>query len=167
MSQLSIGGVAVRYASTTLLSNVTFTVERGEKWGVVGRNGSGKTTLFNLITGDLEPTSGSVSKQAGLRIALLDQHRDFGAAESVWDAAALAYADLFALEKDIHEQGHRLAELGDKVTPEILQRYADDLERFEHLGGYQAHARVDAVLQGLGFDPEAAKTTPVRVLSGG
>ncbi|MGB7211176.1 MAG: ABC-F family ATP-binding cassette domain-containing protein [Gemmatimonadales bacterium] len=167
MSQLSIGGVAVRYASTTLLSDVTFTVERGEKWGVVGRNGSGKTTLFNLITGDLTPTAGSVSRESRLRIALLDQHRDFGNAESVWDAAALAYADLFALERDIHAQGHRLAELGDKCTPEILQKYSDDLERFEHQGGYQAHARVDAVLQGLGFDPEAAKTTPVHVLSGG
>jgi ATP-binding cassette subfamily F protein 3 len=167
MSQLSIGGVAVRYASTTLLSDVTFTVERGEKWGVVGRNGSGKTTLFNLITGDLEPTAGSVSRESRLRIALLDQHRDFGTAASVWDAAALAYADLFALERSIHAQGHRLAELGDTVTPEVLQRYADDLERFEHQGGYQAHARVDAVLQGLGFDPEAARTTPVHVLSGG
>ncbi|HWA41384.1 MAG TPA: ABC-F family ATP-binding cassette domain-containing protein, partial [Gemmatimonadales bacterium] len=110
---------------------------------------------------------GSVSRQAGLRIALLDQHRDFGGAQNVWDAAALAYAELFKLEKEIEAQGHRLAELGDACTPEILQRYADDLERFEHAGGYQAHARVDAVLQGLGFDPEEAKRTPVHVLSGG
>ena len=167
MSQISIGGVAVRYAATTLLSDVTFTVERGEKWGVVGRNGSGKTTLFNLITGDLAPTAGSVSREAGLRIALLDQHRDFGGAESVWDAAALPFSELFALERDIEAQAHRLAELGEACPPEVLQRYADSLERFEHEGGYQAHARVDAVLQGLGFDPEAARSTPVRVLSGG
>ncbi len=167
MAQLSIGGVSVRYGATDLLKDVTFTVEPGEKWGVVGRNGSGKTTLFNLITGALQPTMGSVSRSAGLRIALLDQHRDFRGAESVWDAAALAYAELFKLEKEIEAQGHRLAELGDAVTPEILQKYADDMERFEHQGGYQAHARVDAVLQGLGFDPEAARTTPVHVLSGG
>ena len=167
MAQLSIGGVGVTYGSNDLLQDVTFTVEAGEKWGVVGRNGSGKTTLFNLITGDQQPTVGSVSRTAGLRIALLDQHRDFAGAQNVWDAAALAYADLFQLERDIEAQGHRLAELGDACTPEILQRYADDLERFELQGGYQAHARVDAVLQGLGFDPEAAKTIPVHVLSGG
>lgn len=167
MSQISVGGVAVRYAANTLLSDVTFTVERGEKWGVVGRNGSGKTTLFNLITGELEPTSGSVSREAGLRVALLDQHRDFGDAGSVWDAAAQPFAALFALEREIHEMGHRLAELGESVTPEFLQRYADLLERFERDGGYQAHARVDAVLQGLGFDPEAARRTAVGVLSGG
>ena len=167
MAQLSIGGVSVRYGATDLLKDVTFTVEPGEKWGVVGRNGSGKTTLFNLITGALQPTTGSVSRSSGLRIALLDQHRDFKGAESVWDAAALAYADLFKLEKEIEAQGHRLAEVGDAVTPEMLEKYAEDMERFDHLGGYQAHARVDAVLQGLGFDPELAKTTPVHVLSGG
>jgi ATP-binding cassette, subfamily F, member 3 len=167
VAQLSIGGVGVTYGSTDLLKDVTFTVEAGEKWGVIGRNGSGKTTLFNLITGSLKPTVGSVSRQAGLRIALLDQHRDFGGAQNVWDAAALAYAELFKLEKEIEAQGHRLAELGDTCTPEVLQRYSDDLERFEHQGGYQAHARVDAVLQGLGFDPEQAKVTPVHVLSGG
>jgi ATP-binding cassette subfamily F protein 3 len=167
VAQLSIGGVGVSYGATDLLKDVTFTVEAGEKWGVIGRNGSGKTTLFNLITGSLKPTVGSVSRQAGLRIALLDQHRDFGGAQNVWDAAALAYAELFKLEKEIEAQGHRLAELGDACTPEILQKYADDLERFEHEGGYQAHSRVDAVLQGLGFDPEQAKLTPVHVLSGG
>jgi ATP-binding cassette subfamily F protein 3 len=167
VAQLSIGGVSVRYGATDLLKDVTFTVEPGEKWGVVGRNGSGKTTLFNLITGALQPTTGSVSRSSGLRIALLDQHRDFRGAESVWDAAALAYADLFKLEKEIEAQGHRLAEVGDAVTPEMLEKYAEDMERFDHLGGYQAHARVDAVLQGLGFDPELAKTTPVHVLSGG
>jgi ATP-binding cassette subfamily F protein 3 len=167
LAQLSIGGVGVSYGATDLLKDVTFTVEPGEKWGVVGRNGSGKTTLFNLITGALKPTVGSVSRQAGLRIALLDQHRDFAGAQNVWDAAALAYADLFKLEKSIEAQGHQLAELGDACTPEILQKYSDDLEKFEHLGGYQAHARVDAVLQGLGFDPEVAKVTPVHVLSGG
>lgn len=167
MSQLSVGGVGVSYGATDLLKDVTFTVEAGEKWGVVGRNGSGKTTLFNLLTGDLAPTTGSVSRQAGLRIALLDQHRDFSGAETVWEAAALPFAELFKLEKDLERQAHRMAELGDRCTQADLDRYAADFERFEHQGGYQAHARVDAVLQGLGFDPAAARETPVHVLSGG
>ncbi|HET7041340.1 MAG TPA: ABC-F family ATP-binding cassette domain-containing protein, partial [Gemmatimonadales bacterium] len=167
VAQLSIGGVGVSYGATDLLKDVTFTVEAGEKWGVVGRNGSGKTTLFNLITGELQPTVGGVSRQVGLRIALLDQHRDFAGAATVWDAAALPFAPLFQLERDLEAQAHRMAELGDRCTQEDLDRYAADFERFEHGGGYEAHARVDAVLQGLGFDPAAARTTPVHVLSGG
>ena len=167
MAQLSIGGVGVSYGATDLLKDVTFTVEAGEKWGVVGRNGSGKTTLFNLITGALQPTVGGVSRQVGLRVALLDQHRDFAGAATVWDAAALPFAELFRLEQELEAQAHRMAELGDKCTQADLDRYAADFERFEHGGGYEAHARVDAVLQGLGFDPVAARETPVHVLSGG
>ena len=167
MAQLSIGGVGVSYGATDLLKDVTFTVEAGEKWGVVGRNGSGKTTLFNLITGAQQPTVGGVSRQVGLRVALLDQHRDFTGATTVWDAAALSLAELSQLEKDLEAQAHRMAELGEKCTQADLDRYAADFERFEHGGGYEAHARVDAVLQGLGFDPVAARTTPVHVLSGG
>jgi ATP-binding cassette subfamily F protein 3 len=60
-----------------------------------------------------------------------------------------------------------LAELGDGVTEEHLARYGRDQERFAHEGGYQFHARVDKVLQGLGFDAEESKTRPLAPLSGG
>ena len=60
MTQLSLSGVAVEFGALRLLSDVTFTVARGERWGIVGRNGSGKTTIFRLITRELEPTRGVV-----------------------------------------------------------------------------------------------------------
>jgi ABC-type polysaccharide/polyol phosphate transport system ATPase subunit len=43
-----------------LFKNITFTVAGGERWGIIGRNGAGKTSIFRLITGELEPTVGSV-----------------------------------------------------------------------------------------------------------
>lgn len=159
--------VAVEFGATTLLRDVTFTVAAGERWGIVGRNGSGKTTLFRLVAGLMQPTRGAIARQPNLRIAMLDQHRDFGAAASVWDAAALEYRDVIALEQAIARQGERLAELGERVTEEDLERYGRDMERFAHLGGYEFHARVDKVLQGLGFDAEESKTRAVAGLSGG
>src|ERR671933_826413 len=48
-----------------------------------------------------------------------------------------------------------------------MPRYGRDLERFEYEGGYALTARIDAVLHGLGFEPERARTTPVSTLSGG
>ena len=59
MTLVSMAGVAVRFGARELLRDVSFLVERGERWGILGRNGSGKTTLFNLIRGDLAPSRGA------------------------------------------------------------------------------------------------------------
>ncbi len=167
MSQLSLSDIAVEFGATTLFHDVTFTVGKGDRWGVVGRNGSGKTSLFNIITGTLTPARGAVARTPGLRVSLLDQHRDFGGAVSVWDAAALPYASVIALEISLAEQAAKLAELGERAPAALLEQYGHDLERFAHEGGYVFHARVDAVLQGLAFDAEDSKTRAVATLSGG
>lgn len=167
MTQISISGAAVQFGATTLFKDVTFTAARGERWGIIGRNGTGKTTLFRLITGDQAPSSGSVSKQPGLRVSLLEQHRDFGEAATVWEAAAGQFADLLALEQSLAEQSIAIGELGEKSTPAMLSRYDRDLERFDREGGYTFAPRVDAVLHGLGFDPAEARVRSHTELSGG
>jgi len=164
---ISVSGVAVEFGADLLLSDVTFTVAARDRWGIVGRNGSGKTTLFRLVTRDLEPTRGSVARAPGLRISLLEQHRDFGSAHTVWEAAAGTFAELFTLEHSLAEQAAALGAAGDATTQGMLDRYAADLERFEREGGYTLAPRIDAVLHGLGFDPDQARVQPVATLSGG
>ena len=164
MTQISFGGVGVDFGATALFSDVTFMVSQGERWGVVGRNGTGKTTLFRLLTGELNPTHGTVSRAPGLRISLLEQHRNYGAATTVWAAAAGALAELLALERSLEKQA---AELAHDSSPKAMARYGEDLERFEREGGYAVTARIDAVLHGLEFDPAQARITPLSALSGG
>jgi ATP-binding cassette subfamily F protein 3 len=164
MTQVAVSGAGVEFGATTLFAEVTFTISAGERWGVVGRNGSGKTTLFRLLTGELEPSRGVVSRQTGLSLSLLGQHREYGAAATVWEAAAGPFADLLALEHSLAEQAHALAHSSDDAA---LSRYGRDLERFEREGGYTIAPRVDAVLQGLGFDPSAAREQRLEQLSGG
>lgn len=164
VSLITLAGVSVRLGGDTILSDVSVNFGRGERWGIVGRNGTGKTTLFRLITGQLQPAAGSVSRLPGLRIVLLDQHRDFDGATTVWDAAAEPFAHLRELERSLAEQAAALAE---DPSPKAMARYDRDLERFEREGGYTYAARVDAVLQGLGFDPADARTRPLETLSGG
>jgi ATP-binding cassette, subfamily F, member 3 len=167
LTQLSVSNAGVEFGAARIFSGITFTVGRGDRWGILGRNGSGKTTLFRLITGVHRPTEGTVTRQPGLRFALLEQHRDFGGAATVWEAGAGEFADLLALERSLAEQANLLAEAGESATPQVLARYDRDLERFDREGGYTFAPRVDAVLQGLGFDAEKARTQPLEQLSGG
>ncbi|HYR97412.1 MAG TPA: ATP-binding cassette domain-containing protein, partial [Gemmatimonadales bacterium] len=164
MTQIAFAGVGVDFGATRLFSDVSFTVAPGERWGILGRNGIGKTTLFRLLTGDLEPTRGSLARAPGLRVSLLEQHRDYGAARTVWEAAAGELAELLALEQSLVEQAANLAH---DSSPRALARYGKDLERFEREGGYAVTARIDAVLHGLEFDPAQARVTPLSALSGG
>jgi ATP-binding cassette subfamily F protein 3 len=167
MALISASDLAVVFGADPLFTGISFQIERGERWGIIGRNGTGKTTLMQLITGEREPDQGVVSRVAGTRIAVMDQYRELGGALTVWDAAAQGFAELLQLEHDLAAQAHAIGDAGDHATPAMLDRYSHDLERFQHAGGYAAEARVDAVLAGLGFDPASARTREVSTLSGG
>jgi ATP-binding cassette subfamily F protein 3 len=164
VTQLAAAGVAVEFGASTLFENVTFTVAPGERWGIIGRNGTGKTTLFRLIIGELDPSRGQIARQPGVRVSLLEQHRAFEGAETVWEAAAGNFAELLTLERSLVEQA---AQLEHDSGESALARYGRDLERFERDGGYTIAPRVDAVLHGLGFDPVKARAQDVDQLSGG
>ena len=167
MTQISVSSAGVEFGATRIFQGITFTIAEGERWAILGRNGSGKTTLFRLITGSQQPTEGTITRHPGLRLALLEQHRDFGGAQTVWEAGAGEFADLLALERSLAEQAAALAKVGEAATQKMLAKYDRDLERFDREGGYTFAPRVDAVLQGLGFDAEKARTQPLEQLSGG
>jgi ATP-binding cassette subfamily F protein 3 len=167
MTQLSLSSVGVQYGATTVLRDVTVTIDAGERWGIIGRNGSGKTSLFRLIMGTQAPSAGSIARTPGLRFAVLDQHREFPGATTVWGAVAEAFRPLIDLEHDLAIQADAMAAAGSEVTEAQLNRYARDLDRFEHEGGYRYVSMVDEVLEGLGFSATQARDEALTHLSGG
>ena len=121
---LGLAGIAVRFADTTILKDVSFQMQDGERWGIIGRNGIGKTSLFEVITGDLTPAEGVVTKSQGIKVAVLDQHRTFEGADTVWEAAAGAYKELRRLEVKLAEDAIAMSEAGDSLSQELLDQYA-------------------------------------------
>ena len=91
-----------------LFKNITFTVADGERWGIIGHTAAAKTCIFNVITEDLQSTVGSVARKPGLRHALLDQHRAFEGATTVWRAAAAAWREVMTIEQRIADQAIEL-----------------------------------------------------------
>ncbi|MGH7657508.1 MAG: ATP-binding cassette domain-containing protein, partial [Gemmatimonadales bacterium] len=121
MALIECGGVTVLAGGSPLLERVTFAVERGEHWGMLGCNGSGKTTLLRVLTGDILPHAGQVIRSSGLRVAWMDQHRDFGNAVTVWGVAAAPFAALQELEESLARQADALAH---DASPSSLDRYS-------------------------------------------
>ena len=76
---LTVEGLVKRFGGFTAVNNVSFRVEQGEILGLIGPNGSGKSTIFNMLSGTLVPTAGSIlfdgAEIAGVRPAPHHQQR--------------------------------------------------------------------------------------------
>jgi ATP-binding cassette subfamily F protein uup len=118
-------GLAKRFAGPPVLSGVDFTLQRGERVGLVGPNGVGKTTFLRVLLGDLAPDAGEVVTGKRTRIAYHDQHR------STLDPDATVYETAGGSppgrpgEDFIELSGHRIAlrdYLDDLLFPPLVQR---------------------------------------------
>ncbi|WP_408056396.1 ribosomal protection-like ABC-F family protein [Streptomyces mesophilus] len=147
VAQLSVKDVTKSYGTRTVLDQVTFTVRPGEKAAVIGENGSGKSTLLRLLAAAETPDSGEITLSFPGGVGHLAQTLDLDPDCTVQDAVDLALAELRAMER-----GLRTAEetLGDASEAE-LAAYGELLIAYEERGGYEADARVDAALHGLGL----------------
>ncbi len=76
-SMIQLDDVSLSFSGEPLFENVSFSLQRAERCGFVGRNGSGKSTLFRLIVGEMEPDRGAISIPNDYRIGYLQQHIRF------------------------------------------------------------------------------------------
>ncbi|WP_174546700.1 TlrC/CarA/OleB/SrmB family ABC-F type ribosomal protection protein [Nocardiopsis dassonvillei] len=163
-SQLTLNDITHRYGDHTVLDRVTLTISPGEHVGIIGDNGSGKSTLLRLLAGEEEPTNGDLTVRAPGGTGYLPQTLEAVGVSTgtVGDAIDSALAVLRDMEARLRAAESTLG----SATPEELDAYGDLLARFEARGGYDADARVDAGLHGLGL-PGLDRDRPLRTLSGG
>ncbi|MFE3956864.1 ABC-F family ATP-binding cassette domain-containing protein [Nocardia sp. NPDC059091] len=164
VSQLTLSGVTKRYADRIVLDAVNLSIRPGEKAGLVGDNGAGKSTLLRLIAGREIPDNGEVVVQAPGGIGYLAQSLELPPTATVGAAIDLALSDIRDLEARMRTAEAELAAPG--PLGRRLGAYTALAARFEARGGYQADARVDAALCGLGL-PGLDRNRLLGTLSGG
>ena len=165
MSLLNFQNVCLSFPDGDLLRDVTFSVEKGDKIGLIGSNGSGKTTLFRLIRGELEPTDGKVFIGSGLKLGFVEQHACADSPRTVYEELLTVFEPLMALERQL-EEVHRKVELTSGRVQDYLHLQEELTAAYQDGGGLTYVARAHSTLAGLGFTKEE-ESLPVSALSGG
>ncbi len=166
MPLLALTNVTYSIGIRRVLDGVTFSVEPGERVGLVGRNGAGKSTLLRLIAGEFAAESGEAIVQRGARVGYLAQDPKFEPGMTVFDIAESAFAELHAAHEQMHELAHRMGETSGDELERIMKRYERLEGEVQRLGGYAVEHRIKETLHGLGFVDEQFEL-PVSALSGG
>ena len=168
MIVLSAQNVAKSFGVNEVLKDVSFTLQQGDRMGLVGVNGCGKSTLMRIIAGLESPDSGEISMARGTRVGYLAQQDMVTHGASVWAELEKVYEPVFEMEKRIrsleaemehaHEDAARFARLSSE--------YDRLCRAFEEADGYAWKSLVSGVLNGLGFKPSQYEQN-VDSLSGG
>lgn len=160
MALLTLKNISVAFGGPLLIDGISLQLEAGDRLCLMGRNGMGKSTLLKLISGELVPDGGEISRQQGLKVALVAQEAPQGLAGTVFDVVAGGMGKAAELLAEYHHVGHRLASEGGES---LLKRLESLQKALEDEGGWRLHQEVERVLSRLKLDPDAAFPT----LSGG
>ena len=151
---ISVNNVTVSFGSYNLLDCINFHISDGDKIGLVGKNGAGKSTLMKLITGQEQPTSGSIEKPTGVRIGYLPQIMEHHRGHTVLEEVLSVFDYLHDMEAEL---ARITAELGEREDYESAE-YARLIDRLNELNdrlalesGLSPEAQAQKVLFGLGF----------------
>ena len=170
MPVLSCNNLTKSYIVDTVIEDISFTVEDGDKIGVLGLNGSGKTTLFNILAGDIHQDKGEIFIQKDLVLGYLRQHVKIDSQNTVFEECLMVFEHLIGMEKNLRNLEKEIAELGvegdsDRLAS-LMNRYANLTEEFQEKNGYGFKSEIRGTLIGLGFTVEDFDKE-VNILSGG
>ncbi|MDF3145753.1 MULTISPECIES: TlrC/CarA/OleB/SrmB family ABC-F type ribosomal protection protein [unclassified Streptomyces] len=165
-AQLSLQNVTRRYDDHVVLDDVSFSIKPGEKAGIIGDNGAGKSTLLRLIAGQDRPDNGELTVIAPGGVGHLAQSLALPPEACVQDAVDVALADVRDLEARMRRAEAGLKGLAGAELTAALDAYAHLVAQYEARAGYEADARVDIALHGLGL-PGLARDRTLGTLSGG
>jgi len=168
MIVLSAQHIAKSFGVNVVLKDVSFTLQQGDRIGLVGVNGCGKSTLMRIIAGLDTQDDGEISIVRGTRIGYLAQQDMVTSGASVWAELEKVYEPVFEMEKRLRALEAEMEHA--HTNPSQFNRLSADYDkltqRFEEADGYAWKSMVSGVLNGLGFKPSQYEQN-VDSLSGG
>jgi len=170
MSIVSVSHLGKSFGADRIFSGVKFQIEVGDRIGLVGPNGAGKSTLLNILAGREEPDEGVVSIARDVRMGYLTQVTDFQPHHTLREELLSVFAKVCEWEQELHNYAHQMAlpevQSDETLYNNLLTRYAELQELYEHAEGYTYENRVEQVLDGLGFTLEQQADLVTHLSSG-
>lgn len=155
---ITVTNLCKNFDERMLLDNVSLSIFPNERIGLTGPNGAGKSTLFGIILKTIEPTSGQVQIQKGIKIGYMAQEAKYASDRTVLEEVSSGDDEIRALLTE----KHKLEDDNKADSP----RYGDLLELLEQKGIYDLEHKAEKILSGLGFK-EKEFHKPINQLSGG
>lgn len=144
---ISAANVTIQFGSKPLFENISVKFGDGNRYGLIGANGCGKSTFMNILSGELEPTSGNVSITPNERIGKLSQDQFAFEAFTVLDTVIMGHKELWKIK----QERDRLYSLPEMTEEEGMAVAELEIE-FAELDGYTAESRAGEFLSGAGID---------------
>ena len=163
MAVLSVNGIYKSFGATSILEDVSFSVNKNEKVAIIGDNGEGKSTLLKIITRQLEADKGSVYFEDSDSVGYLSQQVIDDIEHTLLEEMELAFSKLKKIEKEMAELVEKMSVLDDK---DLVNRYSLLQETYENLGGYEYKYQIHQMLAKFGFD-ESYYDRALKTFSGG
>ncbi len=143
---ITVSDLSLQFSGTPLFSRVDLKFTPGNCYGVIGANGAGKSTFLKILSGEIEPTTGSVAIKDGVRMSVLKQDQFMFDAYTVMDTVIMGNKRLY----DCGREKDAIYEKPDFSDADGI-RAAELEEEFAELGGWEAESDASQLLQGLGI----------------
>jgi ATP-binding cassette subfamily F protein 3 len=163
---LSADKINKSYGTDVILDDVSFSVNSGDRIGIVGPNGAGKTTLLSIIAGETEPTGGGVYLRNGYTVGYLKQKNNFFAGGTVAEEAEKSFTHFHEMEREIEKLSRAVSDPDSPTFERDLANYTELMDKYRESGGYQYRGELNGVLTSMGFG-EDMRDRKISMLSGG
>ena len=150
---LSVNDLSINFGGNVLFSRVDLQFTPGNCYGIIGANGAGKSTFIKILSGELEPSTGSVTIAAKKRMSVLKQNQNMYDDYTVMDTVIMGNQRLY----DCGKEKDAIYDKPDFDDADGI-RAAELEEEFAELGGWEAESDASRILQGLGVSPDFHET---------